>query len=195
MSVSRDIIARGDEIDPIMSDWRTKYSGQPEHTNFNKIAKNIGHLKDVLKPGDSLLDVGCNQGFTYGLIGHDPYCGIDISQEYVEQARRRHPAVSFSVCDLFDLEGSWDVVFCSRVLIHVAHFELAMKKLLSVAKRAVVIVVPIGGDECIVEDYQGRQSYYRTFSRGTLERAGPHEIKPGDLYSTVIYGPARSPSS
>jgi ubiquinone/menaquinone biosynthesis C-methylase UbiE len=84
-----------------------------------------------LKPGMSLLDVGCGPGsITLGLADHmgpeGSVIGVDSSEEAIAEARRgaRQSVVpQFEVASVYDLpfpDGSFDVVFGHQILQHLA---------------------------------------------------------------------------
>ncbi|OAN55023.1 class I SAM-dependent methyltransferase [Magnetospirillum moscoviense] len=56
-------------------------------------------LKDLLKDGISVLDVGCAQGGFAGVMAENlkdfRYTGIDISAEMIAKAKTRHPQAEF----------------------------------------------------------------------------------------------------
>jgi SAM-dependent methyltransferase len=96
---------------------------------------------------ESLLDVGCAEGFQGYLIAKIfgvEVRGCDLSEEACRRAR-----------EIFDLEadptdihtlpygdGQFDVVVCSETLEHVIDSRKALYELLRVASKAVVITVP-----------------------------------------------------
>ena len=92
-----------------------------------KIEANLLDLQNELREGDSLLDVGCYLGDIADFC--EDYTGVDINVDSVEMAKSFHPKKNFYVGDVFSLEGAYDVVFCSRVLIHLPDFEKALKRL------------------------------------------------------------------
>jgi SAM-dependent methyltransferase len=74
--------------------------------------------------GKSLCELGCGVGHLYDWLREQRidarYTGIDLSEEMVAQARRRHPAVSFARRDVLldPVRDVYDVVVCSG-LFHV----------------------------------------------------------------------------
>ena len=153
---------------------------------FNKIDPNIDHLKAVLREDDELLDAGCCEGHLYGNLKHSKYTGVDVVEKNILAARDRYHGVDFRVGDIFDLDGKWDVVFCCRVLMHLPDYEENVKKLRSLARRLLVVVVPVRNDSMIIET-SGVE--FRTYSPETIQATGPIEVKIGIKYSTVMYGP------
>lgn len=69
-----------------------------------------------------LLDVGCGYGSLLDRIvarGLDiEYVGIDIVDDMIVEARKRHPSVRFECVDIFEAEnlGTFDYVVCNGVL-------------------------------------------------------------------------------
>ena len=175
-----------------MADWRDKFCGQHYAKKIGKIEPNLKELQEILRPEHSLLDVGCNIGSVYGFLNHQNYEGFDLDPEAVEEAKKRFPGVNFHVGDLFDLDGIWDVVLVSRVLMHVAHLEEAMRRLLRSSMEYLVLFVPIAPeDECEIHGHDLNDkkvySYFRRFSEKTFQDFGRCRIINREPYSTVIY--------
>mgnify|MGYP001560161917 CR=1 FL=1 len=177
-------------LDVYMSDWRKKFYGQHNPHSLGKIHKNLLGLQAILKHEDTLLDVGCNVGEVYKFLGHQNYEGIDLNPELIKSAKERWPDVNFHEGDLFKLEGKWDVVLASRVLMHVAPFQKAMKKLLSAAKRKLVVFVPIADRDYVQELklFDDKVAYFRRFSESAMHSVGECQIIRYEPYSIVIYG-------
>lgn len=95
---------------------------------LNSRSLGTGHrrLAELLKPGFTVLDVGCGTGaITRGIaeaIGpHGRVLGIDTSARLIEEARRIHSEVAgltFEVCDVHSLRfhETFDIVTGARVL-------------------------------------------------------------------------------
>lgn len=171
-----------------MPGWKTPEMGQSQDSggfaSKSKIDDCINELKKRLRPEDSLLDVGCFIGHLYGELGHENYTGADIFPENIEKAKQLRPGGNFICSDLHDLEGQWDVVWCSRVLIHNPDFQKAVRKLLSLAKRYLILVVAVNANDKV--EMHG-SVYFRHFSEETLRSIGECEIIPGKRYATVVY--------
>jgi len=174
-------------------DWRTTMMLQSNPQNLGKIEPNIGHLTDLLKPEDSLVDVGCGDGHLYDYLAnagfHNSYPGIDRDEQSIARAKARNQTVDYRVGELKDLRGSWDVVFCSRVLIHIPDLEENIRILRSCARKYCVLVLAVGGDR--TEWSERFNSYFRWVSHETLKSLGDYEIKKHSPYCTVIYASSR----
>ncbi|MHB8491382.1 MAG: class I SAM-dependent methyltransferase [Solirubrobacteraceae bacterium] len=84
------------------------------------------YLLDHVAPGDRVLDVGCGEGrFTMALSEAGAIAtGIDVAEEPLRRARRRHAAGEFT---LVPSDGPWpfedglfDTVWAGEVIEHVA---------------------------------------------------------------------------
>lgn len=172
-----------------MPGWKTPAMEQRQDRegfiSKKKIAKNLEHLREVLRPEDSLLDVGCYKGHLRPFLGHENYFGIDIFPEHIEEARRLHPDGKFECSDFRELKGKWDVVWCCRVLIHMPDFATNVEILKRLARRKLILVIPVGHKDTI--DHEPTV-YFRTFARESVETTGPTEIlMDTGRYATVIY--------
>jgi len=170
-----------------MEGWEKTHMSQRDGWFLKKINANIGHLKKVLRPQDSLLDVGCCEGYMSRELAHPNYQGIDLLESNVQRARELFPGVDFRQGNLFDLEGKWDVILCSRVLSHIPNYREAIERMKSCARRYLVIIVRVG-DECSLReeiDRNGRR-YFKTYTEEML-RFGKCDIYRTDRDSTVIY--------
>ncbi|HNT60749.1 MAG TPA: methyltransferase domain-containing protein, partial [Candidatus Bilamarchaeaceae archaeon] len=86
--------------------------------NFSKF------FRDGIKPGGSLLDVGCAEGVFLGEAAKRGYCavGIDINRRAIERIRAARPGLDVHACTLGEfLKGdgrTFDVITSFEVLEH-----------------------------------------------------------------------------
>jgi SAM-dependent methyltransferase len=78
----------------------------------------------AVKPGGSVLDVGCNSGRDTRQLLDLGYrvTGLDVSEEALRQFREQCPgarAIKMSLLDLTDLEEQFDGIWFSFVLVHI----------------------------------------------------------------------------
>ena len=78
----------------------------------------------AVKPGGSVLDVGCNSGRDARQLLDLGYrvTGLDVSEEALRQFREQCPearAIKMSLLDLTDLKEQFDGIWLSFVLVHV----------------------------------------------------------------------------
>jgi SAM-dependent methyltransferase len=94
-------------------------------------------VRDYIRPaaGDRILDIGCGPGTMVPYLQGAEYVGLDVSEEYIDRARRRFPQARF-VCQRvgeYDLvePNYFDTVLALGVLHHldddeaVALFQVA----------------------------------------------------------------------
>ena len=105
----------------------------------------------VSRTNGRILDVGCNGGTLTETVARKAdaaeVVGIDISDRAVAYTKKKRPHFQLAVGDAEELpfrDATFDAIFCSEVLEHVAHPE----KLLSEIRRCLkadgytVVVVP-----------------------------------------------------
>jgi SAM-dependent methyltransferase len=115
-----------------------------------------GYLLDHLRPGMSLLDVGCGPGtITCDLadrVAPGAVVGLDASEPVIAEARALAAAsgrlsVSFEVGNLFDLpfeDASLDVVHAHQVLQHVGEPVAALVEMGRVCRPGGIVAVRDG---------------------------------------------------
>jgi trans-aconitate methyltransferase len=198
--------------DMIGDDWResfmlqsenvSRYIDDPKHGSRKLLKGPFPILKAQIQKhcARSVLDVGCNLGYTYDWLkyaGIDiEYTGIDINPDMIAEAEKRHtqPGPVFDVADLFTMGQGYaaDVVFCSRVLIHLPDFQEAVRKLHALAHRSLVLVLLVDGVESCTR-YRTTDSFYylRAVTPAMLKATGlKHTVHPHGRYSVVVFDDA-----
>ena len=135
----------------------------------------------------SVLDVGCYGGYLLdylhganALSGEDSYLGLDVDASSVDAATKAHTIdrARFEVGDVYRLGAlgrTFDYVWCSRVLIHLPYFQLALLNLLKVTRRKLYLTILVGREGCkkihIKDLFTKEESsyYYRTVSIERIE--------------------------
>jgi ubiquinone/menaquinone biosynthesis C-methylase UbiE len=112
-----------------------------------------GYLLAHLRPGMTLLDVGCGPGtITCDLAGRlapGQVIGVDASEKIIAAAQASSaesgpPSVSFEVGSVFDLRfdnGSFDVVHAHQVLQHVGDPATALAEMRRVCRAGGIVAV------------------------------------------------------
>ena len=115
-----------------------------------------GYLIPSLRPGSTVLDVGCGPGtITIGLarlVGAGRVVGIDTAPEVLVEAREEAAAlgldnVAFDVCDVCHLafgDGAFDVVHAHQVLQHVVNPVAALTEMKRVCRPGGVVAARDG---------------------------------------------------
>ena len=131
----------------------------PEMESSKAVAARISKLA---KAGDSILDVGCGGG--HYLVSLDKamktsfsYTGIDATAYYIEKAKEAFLGKAaattmrcephFETGDIFKLkqeDNSFDIVFCSNVLLHLPSVTKPIGELVRVSRKYVLIRTLVG---------------------------------------------------
>ena len=98
----------------------------PERTAAPDLALRTRFLRAGISAGDRVLDLGCGEGHFIGPLTEAGavVTAADVAQAALARARRRHPAAVFAHVpfdgELPFADGSFDVVWASEVIEHVA---------------------------------------------------------------------------
>lgn len=112
---------------------------------LNMVSGLVGAL-----PVETLLDVGCAEGFVLQHILqysglHIFAQGVDIDREAIDRGRMLHPTLSFQVANIYNLpfcDRSFDLVLCLQVLEHLDFPEQALIELVRVSRAFCLLGVP-----------------------------------------------------
>lgn len=111
---------------------------------FNAVLKDLSTLKI-----DSVLDVGCGEGFTLKKLKEEgigeTYQGIDYSEKAIEIGKKENPDLKLQSGDVYDLkfkDNSFDLVISTEVFEHLDNPEKALKEIKRVSKKYILLSVP-----------------------------------------------------
>ncbi len=115
--------------------------------NTLKLLKNLG-----LKPNESLLDVGCSNGYVTNVIKRrfdlSRVTGVDFDLKNIDLAKIKYPEITFFKGDInFGIEGkeTFDYVLCLETIEHAGCLNSTLRNLLKPGNipQTVIISVPI----------------------------------------------------
>ena len=121
---------------------------------------------------DSVLDVGCGTGVLLQQIQEQypraQLTGSEYSAQGIEFARARLPSARFCLMDLGreNLGRQFDLVTCIDVLEHVDDDRAALKNLLAMTRKYMLLSVPLGQ---LFEIEARRMGHVHGYSRAELE--------------------------
>ena len=125
-----------------------KTSSSLQRTLLKKFTDTLVEETRKLKP-QSILDVGCGEGFTLERLRKEGIGkkleGVDYLDRAIELGTKEHPELTLKQGSIFDLkykDNSFDVVICSEVLEHIENPEEGLKELVRVSKKYCVLSVP-----------------------------------------------------
>jgi len=105
-------------------------------------------LKKLVKPGETLLDVGCGAGYFYHSLRargiSAEYYGIDGSPTLIEIGRSilknyGLPPERLQSIRIEDLDGAADHVLCMNVLSNIDNYHRPLERLLNTASKTLVL--------------------------------------------------------
>lgn len=127
-----------------------------KHTHKNPIQKLLlwnffRNLLDLIasKKVDSILDVGCGEGFTLNRLKEHGIGkrleGIEYLKDAIELGKKTYPYIKIKQGDIYKLpyeDNSFDLVLCTEVLEHLDDPQKALKELIRVSNKYLVVSVP-----------------------------------------------------
>jgi len=113
---------------------------------WRTVENSAAYLVAHLRPGLSLLDVGCGPGTITAdfaaRLAPGRVCGIDASTDVVSAALGDHPGVEFIAGDVYTMvfdDASWDIVHAHQVLQHVPDPVTALKEMRRVVRPGGIV--------------------------------------------------------
>ena len=101
---------------------------------WRTVENSAAYLTPYLRPGLSLLDIGCGPGTITAdfaaRLAPGKVLGIDTSANVIAAAKRDYPEVAFTSGDVYQLDdagASWDIVHAHQVLQHLSDPVTALK--------------------------------------------------------------------
>jgi len=127
-----------------------------KHTSKNPIQKFLiknffSLLISLIKPlkVESILDAGCGEGFTMGKLLEEKVCkkieGIEYEKDAISLGKKLYPYLIIKQGSVYELpykNNSFDLVICTEVLEHLDEPAKALKEILRVTKKNLIISVP-----------------------------------------------------
>ena len=98
---------------------------------------------------DSILDVGCGEGFTLNRLKEHGIGrrleGLEYLPAAIELGKKTYPEIKITQGSIYELpyeDNSFDLVLCTEVLEHLEDPARGLKELVRVSKKYLVISVP-----------------------------------------------------
>lgn len=147
-------------------------------------AQAVDLLTRLVKPGDTLLDVGCGSGYFFHSLtrrGIDlEYWGLDSCSDFIAMGQKILPSYGLPserlvLGRLEDLDAEVDHVLCMNVLSNLDNIYRPLERLLRSARKSVVLRESIQDSASysyVVDNYlssaEPLRVHVNTYSRGTV---------------------------
>jgi len=140
------------------------------------------------KSAESILDVGCGQGYPMKLLKEvmkPKYTiGVDLFKKYIKEAKSQKIHNKYVISDIRNMKfppKSFDVVLASHVIEHLPEKDAykLIKKLEKIAKKQVIIATPIGEMYHPAVDDNELQLHLSHFYPKDFKKLGYKTIKYG----------------
>jgi ubiquinone/menaquinone biosynthesis C-methylase UbiE len=124
------------------------YRITPEHEDAWKHRRNLVHRLLPKQASGPILDAGCGDGsLAADLRAHFGVrvVGLDLALKRLAYASHNNREVGFGQGSIYELpfrDGTFEIVLCTDLLEHLDDPERAMKELVRVSKRYVIVSVP-----------------------------------------------------
>ena len=144
----------GQKLDFNITGWNNSYTGQPIPAPEMEewVDQTVAEIRDLQKPGDHILEIGCGTGLLLSRLAPDceVYWGTDYAREALQHVERlkasfeqlKHVTFSQRMADNFD--GIKANAFDMLILNSVVQYFPSIEYLLTVLGGAVRVVKPGG---------------------------------------------------
>jgi len=145
-------------------------------------------------PIESVLDVGCGEGFTLQkLTDHHigkKLEGIEYDETAIALGKKVHPNITIKQGDIYKLpykDNSFDLVICTEVLEHLEDTKKALNELYRVTKKYCLLSVPHEPIFMLVDYARGKTpqsiGHINHWSRGGFSRFVETKFKVKNIYN------------
>lgn len=111
----------------------------------SKFMKTLSETVAPLENINSIIDIGCGEGFIANCLSRPDITGVDISEKALKIARRKNPGCNFCAGSIYDLsfkKNSFDLVIATEVLEHLENPDRALQEIKRISKDYCILSVP-----------------------------------------------------
>ena len=109
----------------------------------------LSDMFDATQPSDSVLEIGCGEGFVAGQLSArhagGVYAGVDLNEKDLQNLRAKFPTVDAHQGNIYDLSflgRDFDVVVCAEVMEHLDDPAAALEQIIERRPSWVILSVP-----------------------------------------------------
>ncbi len=162
-----------------------------KHTSKNPIQKFLiknfySSLISLAKPlnAESILDAGCGEGFTMDKFFKNgigkKIQGIEYEKAAIDFGKKLFPHLVIKRGSIYDLpykDNSFDLIICTEVLEHLREPARAIKEMLRVSKKYLIVSVPNEPLFMISNLLRGKNIFKFGNDRGHINHWNPLSLK------------------
>jgi SAM-dependent methyltransferase len=148
-------------------------SWSDSHFGKNVWSRELRYLKKILPKG-KIIEIGCGGGRDAQKLltmGYD-YLGTDVSEGFVNEAKKNNPKAKFLVRSIYGLnfpKMSFDGFWCSATLLHIpkTRIDEALKSIHSLIKKDGIGFITIKkgrGEKVLEEESSDGKTYKRLWA-------------------------------
>lgn len=166
--------------------WQKKCTEVEKHNTFNgwvggPNADTRVYVREsiIRNRYQSVLDIPCGMCIDYPLLKKEcptiTYLGMDITPLFIqENLEKGNPCKWGRIQEIPCEDSSFDVVYCRHILEHLESYESALKELVRVAKKEVMVVffiIPHEGtpDLEVITDMDGYPVYHNRYNKSKID--------------------------
>jgi len=112
---------------------------------ISKFMKDLSETIAPLEDLNSIIDIGCGEGFIINCLNRPDITGVDISKKALNIAKQKNPECNFCTGSVYDLsfkKNSFDLVIATEVLEHLENPEKALQEIKRISKNYCLFSVP-----------------------------------------------------
>jgi ubiquinone/menaquinone biosynthesis C-methylase UbiE len=112
---------------------------------ISNFMNNLKETSATLKNINSVIDIGCGEGFVINCLDYPKITGVDISRNALRIAKEKNPECEFCSGSIYEIsfkENSFDLVIATEVLEHLERPDLALREIRRITKNYCILSVP-----------------------------------------------------
>lgn len=167
-----------------IEEYREKHEIHNREERLQRISKKLELIKDYISKDLNGLEIGVGDGLFIQQVA--PYMnsvyGCDIDPKVVEVAKKENPEKTIYCGNVLDLElNDVDIVFAFDLLEHIVNVKQFVEKLSKIAKKYVILQVPVNRRLKPVIWKGHFDGHTHIFNRDSIEALFENHFKIKDL--------------